>query len=79
MNSKITRYIAINNTTVTTSGAGTAYLQEHRGSTPVFSGVLGTQSFMCTFCRSSFVLLSIRPVPCVEQELLSYRSTRVHP
>ena len=54
MNSKITRYIAINNTTVTTSGAGTAYLQEHRGSTPVFSGVLGTQSFIRTLCRSSF-------------------------
>jgi hypothetical protein len=48
--SKITRYIAINNMTDATSVAGTTYLQEHQGSTPVFSGVLGTQSFMCTFC-----------------------------
>jgi len=38
MNFKITRYIAINNTTDATSGAGTAYLHEHLGSSPVFVG-----------------------------------------
>ena len=38
INSKITRYIAINNTTDATSGAGTAYLQEYQGSTPVLVG-----------------------------------------
>ena len=79
INSKITRHFAVNNTTGVISGAGTVYLQEHLNSTPVFSGVLGTRSCMCIFCRSSFVLLSTRPVPYVEQELLSYRSTRGHP
>ena len=77
--SKITRHVAINKTMGATSGAGTAYLQVHLGSTPVFSGVRGIQSFMCIFCRSSFVRLSTRLVPCVEEELLPPRSTRVHP
>ena len=79
INSKITRHVAINKTMGATSGAGTAYLQVHLGSTPVFSGVRGIQSFMCIFCRSSFVRLSTRLVPCVEEELLPPRSTRVHP
>ena len=35
---KITRYIAINNTTDATIGTGNAYLQEHLGSTPVLVG-----------------------------------------
>jgi hypothetical protein len=38
MNSKITRYIAVNNTTEATSGTGIAYLKEHQGSTPVLVG-----------------------------------------
>ena len=46
MNSKITRHVAINKTMGATSGAGTAYLQVHLGSTSVFSGVRGIQSFV---------------------------------
>jgi hypothetical protein len=38
INFKITRYIAINNTTDANSGAGTAYFHEHLGSSPVLVG-----------------------------------------
>ena len=69
----------MSNTKLNNSGAGTAYLHEHLGSSPVLVGFVVLESCMCIFCRSLFVRLSTRPVSCVEQEPPPSQSTRVHP
>ena len=48
INSKITRHVAINKTMGATSGAQTAYLEVHLGSTPVFSGVV-VHDLVCVY------------------------------
>ena len=48
INFKRTRYIAINNTTDATSGAGTAYLHVHQGSTPVLVGFV-VPDLLCVY------------------------------